>query len=208
MATSKEPAGGPVWVPPSGLERARHPHVVTPPSTPARSPWSTVATVLLAIAATAVLVVAVPQVSKWFSRHQGKAVASGTTTVPDTVPSTTVPPTTVPPTTAPGVLPSSVPMVEAPPTVQFSCPSPIQHWTASLIPTVMAADPVGYHVWYQAQGDTAWVYWGQFKSAGAVPQPLAGVPPGLVLTVRYDRSYLPDGSLAAHVVQFLAGAGC
>ena len=151
----------------------------------------------IALCALVALIVALPKVSHWFSKSDAQ-----TTTPTSTVsPTTTVPLGSLPATTA------SSAGVDAPPTIAFVCPSPLQHWTITLAPTKYVADPVGYNVWFQAP-DGSWPYWGLFKSGISTPAGLTGIEPGRIVIARYDRHYLPDGSKAVGVLQFTAAPGC
>lgn len=101
-------------------------------------------------------------------------------------------------------------LVDAPPTVQFTCAGGGQGWTATLAPTQYAQDPAGYHVWFRVGGDTElWTYAGRFLSGVSQPTALGQIEASTSFELRYDRDWLyNDPTLAAGYAAFTTGVDC
>jgi hypothetical protein len=89
------------------------------------------------------------------------------------------------------------------PTVGFTCTAAGAGWTASAAGAAFAQDPLGYHLWYQAD-NAPWRYWGHFMSGLASPDPLSGLLPGTELDVRIDRELHEGGAGAPTMLMFTA----
>lgn len=141
------------------------------------------------------LIVGAPAIARSIAR------TASTATAPTSAPPTLAPTTALPTTT-------STTLVEAPPTVEFSCRSDAAHWTAHLAPTQFISDPTGYHVWWRTDDASPWSYWGVFRSGGPDVVDLGGLPPSTLFEVRYDRAGLADPSIASGQLTFVTSSNC
>ena len=99
-------------------------------------------------------------------------------------------------------------MVDAPPTIEISCPDPAAGWAATAVPTQFVADEVGYHMWWRLDPAGSWIYWGTFKSGVSTVAKLGGLSSASTFEVRYDREMLSDPSSAAGQLSFVVPEGC
>ena len=102
------------------------------------------------------------------------------------------------------------PVLDAAPTVQFTCPAPGAGWDATFVATAFVADPDGYHVWYRVGGDAGnWTYVGIFRSGLKDVTGAGSISSLTSFELRYDRAWLDsDPTQTAGYAAFTTGADC
>jgi hypothetical protein len=164
-----------------------------PTPTPQRRARRAAAPLVGLVGAVAFLLVGLPLISRAINEATSAPLVSAVQTATQAAPSSAQ------------VVATSAALIDAPPTVEFSCPTPGGGWIARAVPTVFAADPVGYHMAYQL-GTAPWVPWGVFRSGISSVYDFGPVRPNTVVNVVVQRDATFVGEGATPTATFVAPA--